>query len=173
MNWRNQGRYDYAGWARVKEARMWRKARQEELGQIGWRQTTREFWDWACWLWWWPSSGKPASRARWLCYKIAVDHLNEFVWEYGESPWRVALWLGITFLGIFPLFYWLTSSLPGARWYDYFLFSLRTSATLVFTEMGSTTGGWVAKLLASLEGVMGLGGYAAFVYTLGRRAAGY
>ncbi|MBI2866274.1 MAG: pentapeptide repeat-containing protein [Chloroflexi bacterium] len=146
-NFRNLGQYSEARWAYVQERNLERKKLQERLC----RREVRALLPWLEHVFWKASS------------------------EYAESPLRVLVWLLTMGVVSFPILYWLVHGVsPGpvsgqeaVQWSDYALFSLRTMAGVAFTDLQPA--GFTGKLLASIQGPMGVFGFALFLYTLARR----
>ena len=146
-NFRNQGQYSDARWAYTQERNMERREIQDRLRQ----RDRRAFLPWVEHVFWKVSSG------------------------YAESPLLVLGWLVTLGAFLFPFLYWLSDGVSpgpvavdtGIHLIDYLLFSLRTMAGVAFTDLQPF--GSVGKLIASIQGPMGVFGFALFVFTLARR----
>ncbi|MBI2917860.1 MAG: pentapeptide repeat-containing protein [Chloroflexi bacterium] len=144
-NFRNMGQYSDASWAYTQERNMERKEFQDRLRRHDWGALL----PWVEHAFWKVSSG------------------------YAEQPLQVLAWLlALGTIG-FPSLYWLSEgvghegSQAAVGYRDYFLFSLRTMAGVSFTDLAPR--GSAGQVLASLQGPMGVFGFALFLFTLARR----
>ncbi len=107
--------------------------------------------------------------------------LQDSLCEYGENPWRLGLWaLGLAMFSAMlyflldwaspePVILALAGNSPRPP-LEYLAFSFTSLASMSFvrTEPASTLG----TFLASVEAMTGVGLFALFMYTLGRRMSG-
>jgi len=120
-----------------------------------------------------PPKGVPLRRQQYL-----VNGLQDLSCEYGENPWRLAGWGGIS-VPLFAAIYFLLDLLAPVpvtlamsagqplNPLEYLTFSLSSLTTMSFLrwEPASTLG----AILASLQAALGISFFALLMYSLGRR----
>lgn len=154
-----QGRYQDARWAYLKERRTYRSAinpiylrnnYSDELGQ------RIKFWTWKYW---------------WIYLKFTIkwilSWIEDFSCGYGELPSRTIVLSLITIL-IFPIIYQQTGGISGVvTWLDYFNYSFGAFTTIGFNNFQAQTP--ISQVLTSFEALAGISMLALLMYTLGNR----
>jgi hypothetical protein len=79
--------------------------------------------------------------------------LQNWLWGYGEKPWRLAFFMAFNIVVFGTLLYW-ASALPGKAWWDHVYFSGITYLTIGYGDFAPI--GPLARLLAVLEGAAGI-----------------
>ncbi len=190
-NFLDLGRYGDASWAYRKERRMERHAAfpSEEGSRWVRDELAEERSPWTAWmpngllqwllylkLFFIPQQGVPLQRKRFL-----ENKLQDSLCQYGENPWQLGSWALATAFGFALLYFlldWVSPNpvvlalTPGAPVspLGYLGFSFASMATMTFVRLEPATN--LAALLASIEGVLGIGLLALFMFTLGRRMSG-
>ena len=86
-------------------------------------------------------------------------------------------WIVFLAFVVFPLLYWWRHAVVPVdgdsilQYWDYTRFSLRSMVTLAYSDLLPSR--VVGEVLVFFQGGLGVGGFALFIYTLGRRVAGY
>ncbi|MBD2533449.1 pentapeptide repeat-containing protein [Nostoc flagelliforme FACHB-838] len=121
------------------------------------------------------SSSRISPRLWWFYFKHTVHWLLSWAAElscgYGEQPFRVIACSAVILL-VFPFLYALvggvinTSGQP-LRWVDYFHYSLAAFSTIGFPDLVPASD--VAKLLTSLEALLGIASLSLLMFALGNR----
>lgn len=190
-NFLDLGRYGDASWAYRKERRMERQVAfpSEEGDHWVKDELVKPRSAWTRWmpagmlerllylkLFLLPQRGVPLKR-----WQYALNQMQDGLCEYGENPWLLVWWAFVTAFS-FAVLYFLLDLLspsplvlalnPGAPLspIDYLGFSMASLATMTFVRMEPASN--FAIFLASLEGIMGIGLFALFMFTLGRRMSG-
>lgn len=83
----------------------------------------------------------------------AWSMLQNWLWGYGEKPWRLAFFMTFNIVVFGTLLYW-ASALPGKAWWDHVYFSGITYLTIGYGDFAPI--GPLARLLAVLEGAAGI-----------------
>ena len=159
----NSGRYEDASWAYVKERQMERKsyfpltARQYYGSELPGKYSFISFR-------WWLFYAK-------YTFKWLFAWMVELVLGYGERPLRVAVW-SIAAIIFFAFAYFqlggiATSSGNALGWLDYFQYSLATFSTIGFVDLIPINN--AAKLLSSIESILGISALAMLMFSLGNR----
>jgi uncharacterized protein YjbI with pentapeptide repeats len=159
----NAGRYDDASWAYFKERQMRR------ITLAPWR-ARRYYGDelpidcrvWS-WRWWW-------FYAKYTT-KWALNWIAELSCGYGERPLRVTL-LAVVVILLFPFLYQLSGGVANLeghpiRWIDYLHYSLAAFSTIGFPDLAPRND--FAKILTSLEALLGISALALLMFALGNR----
>jgi uncharacterized protein YjbI with pentapeptide repeats len=154
-----QGRYQDARWAYLKERRTLRSAinplrvRKSFYNELDQRIRV---WNWK---WWWFYL---RFTTKWI-----LSWMEDFSCGYGELPPR-AIVLSFVIILIFPIIYQQFGGVVGAStWLDYFNYSLGTFTTIGFNTFQATTS--TSQTLTSMEAMMGISMLALLMYTLGNR----
>lgn len=179
----SQGRYDDARWAYVKERKMERKCffpstegereikeRLESLPEGNRRKTFgRVYNGWLYLKLFFRPKDIQIQRLSWL-----RNMLWELLCNYGESFFRPICWgLFIMLILSPPLLYGLGGIVADgspASYADCIIFSMRSFATLSFTDIASLN--YFGKVWSCLEAMAGVMTFALIIYTVGRRLAG-
>jgi len=163
-NFLSLGRYDDASWAFIRERQMARKAQhpmraRRFYGGIELPETTR-----------------PLSASVWSFYvRHTVGWLIAWMAElscgYGEKPLRTILW-AVAVILTFPFFYQWSDGLSittgcSPQWIDYLHHSLAAFSTMSLPDI-APVGDW-AKLLTSIEAILGISVLALLMFALGNR----
>jgi len=80
--------------------------------------------------------------------------LQDWLWGYGERPWRLALFMALNIVVFGTLQYW-THAFPEKGWWDHVYFSGITFLTIGYGDLAPVHD--TSKLLAVLEGAAGIG----------------
>jgi len=190
-NFLDLGRYGDASWAYRKERRMERHAAYPSEEGSRWvrDELAKERSPWTKWmpagllerllylkLFLVPQRGVPVQ-----CKRYIENKLQDGLCEYGENPGRLGGWglaTAFSFAVLYFLMDWVSPNplvlalAPGAPAspLDYLGFSLASLATMTFVRLEPASN--FAALLGSIEGLLGIGLLALFMFTLGRRMSG-
>ena len=95
---------------------------------------------------------QPGKRLKAVAGWLDAVLLN-WLWGYGEKPWRLALAMLATMLAFGTLQYWL-DGIPGKGWWDHVYFSGTTFLTIGYGDLHPVEA--IPRLLAVVEGVVGI-----------------
>jgi uncharacterized protein YjbI with pentapeptide repeats len=164
INFLSLGRYDDASWAFVKERKMERKANnpfraRRYYGKLELLEPTRFF------------TGENLFFMIRHTNKWIFDWINELLCGYGEMPLRVVFWALVTIVA-FPFFYFLSGGISTTNeipptWLDYLQYSLAAFSTINVADIEATNN--YAKLLTSVEALLGISIVALLMFALGNR----
>jgi len=157
------GNYDDASWAHIKERQMLRLSNHPAHAFSHYREeipkdTPRRFWK--------LSAFYVKHTSQWLLQWAA-----ELSCGYGERPGRVVFWAAVI-LVLFPFLYRLSGGIVSTTgypvsWIDYFHYSMAAFSTIGFPDLISAND--TAKLLTSLEALLGISALALLMFALGNR----
>ncbi|HYP20789.1 MAG TPA: pentapeptide repeat-containing protein, partial [Chloroflexia bacterium] len=167
-NFLSLGRYDDASWAYFKERQMERRSHNPVRARRFYESTELV------------SRQIPGKKIHWLtlsfffvrhAIKWLLDSFSEITCGYGERPLRV-IFCALVVIGTFPLFFLWSQGLevhtgrPRA-YLDYLQFSLASFATMNLPDIVPKSD--CAKLLTSIEAILGISTLALLMYSLGNR----
>ena len=163
----NQGEYEQASWAYIKERQMermthWPPSRAQSCYSDEWDGVAR--------------SGLKrqlhllAFSVRHL-YRYILDWIAEVTCGYGEHPLRT-VWWALATISVFPVFYWLSAGVETVNgvpmgWIDYLNYSLGAFSTIGFSNFVTINS--LAQTLTSIEALLGIAILALLMFTLGNR----
>jgi Ion channel/Pentapeptide repeats (9 copies) len=99
--------------------------------------------------------------ARWLG-SLAQDWL----WGYGEKPWRLVGLMGVNILVFGTALYW-AHALPGKAWWEHIYFSGITYLTIGYGDLAPH--GMLARFLAVVEGAVGIGTFGMLIASVTKK----
>lgn len=99
-----------------------------------------------------PGTAGPLKRLRAITLWLD-DLLLNWLWGYGERPWRLALAMVAAIVAFGTLQFWL-QAVPGHDWWDHIYFSGITFLTIGYGDLAPV--GLPARLLAMVEGAAGI-----------------
>jgi len=94
----------------------------------------------------------PGARFKAIAFWLDAVMFN-WLWGYGERPWRLAMTMLATMFAFGTLQYWL-DGIPGSDWWTHLYFSGITFLTIGHGDLVPVEG--IPRLLVVLEGIMGL-----------------
>ncbi len=167
-NFLSLGRYDDASWAHFKERQMERRSHNPIRARRFYASTelvSQQI----------PGKGQQMLMPSFFLIrhltKWLLDSLSEITCGYGERPLRV-VFCALMIIVVFPLFFLWTQGLEASNGrpldpIDYLQFSLASFATMNLPDIVPRSN--CAKLLTSVEALLGISTLALLIYSLGNR----
>jgi len=92
--------------------------------------------------------------------------LLDWMWGYGEKPWRLVFFMAVNIVLFGALLYW-AQAIPGKGWWDHIYFSGITYLTIGYGDL-SPVGG-LGRSLAVLEGAAGIGTFGMLIASVTKK----
>jgi len=92
------------------------------------------------------------ARGEWAAWLGSLP--QDWLWGYGERPWRLALFMAFNIVFFGTLQYW-AHAFPDKSWWDHVYFSAITYLTIGYGDLAPVHD--LSKLLAVIEGAAGIG----------------
>lgn len=103
-------------------------------------------------------------RGEWEQWAVSV--LQNWLWGYGEKPWRLALFMAFNIVVFGTLLYW-AGALPGKAWWEHVYFSGITYLTIGYGDLAPN--GALARFIAVLEGAAGIATFGMLIASITKK----
>jgi hypothetical protein len=103
-------------------------------------------------------------RGEWAAWLASL--LQSWFWGYGEKPWRLVIFMGLNIFIFGTLLFW-AHALPGKAWWEHLYFSGITYLTIGYGDLAPI--GPLARLLAVLEGAVGIGTFGMLIASVTKK----